>query len=250
MLNKLRQSKDLLMKYTSLKIGISLILFSVFLVVVVPTVKAESYGWSPQTDFSNQGPPTCTDPKPDKNPILFQPNHPALPQPKNKGEVRLQWFKIPGSTGYNVYYGLSPKNYIFTARDLPDTNNFTVSYLGSRTYYFAVQAKKGCAASGLSNEWAARPGGAGFASTTALGFVPVQRQTQAVAGVTDYNPPPATVGEPEVQGTTIEPTQPETYQQPAQIDTYQPPPVAPIVPKPAPKLSLWQKILKFFGLVR
>lgn len=33
--------------------------------------------------------------------------------------------------------------------------------LPNRLFYFAVQAKAGCAASSLSNEWSARPGGAG-----------------------------------------------------------------------------------------
>jgi hypothetical protein len=86
----------------------------------VGDVKAEPYGWSPQVDFSNQGPPKCTDSKPDKAPILLQPNHPVLPKKPKKGEVVLYWHRVPGATGYNVYYGLTPKNYIFSAPNVGD----------------------------------------------------------------------------------------------------------------------------------
>ena len=236
------------MKKALLKIGVAVSPFLFLLGSIVGKVQAEPYGWSPNVDNSWGGTPTCTDAKPDKAPILLQPNHPSLPQPKESGAIRLQWIKVPGATGYNVYYGLSPKNYIFTARDLPDTDNFTVSHLGSRTYYFAVQAIKGCAASSLSNEWAARPGGTGFVSTTALGFVPVQRRaTSAVSGVTSYTPPEPTAAA-EVQGVTAEPIQGTAYEAPTQPQYI--PPVAPVAPKPTPKPNLWQLILRFFGLAK
>lgn len=144
-------------------------------------VKAEPYGWSPQVDFSNQGPPACTDAKPDKAPILLQPNHPVLPKKPKKGEVVLYWHKVPGATSYNVYYGLSPRNYIYSAVNIGDIGNFTVGYLPNKNFYFAVQALNGCAAGTLSHEWSARPGGGGYAGnpvlgTTAAKIVPVRTQ--------------------------------------------------------------------------
>ena len=140
------------MKNKAKSISIIAILFVAVISVFARDVKAEPYGWSPQTDFSNQGAPSCSDSKPDKEPILLQPNHPVLPKKPKKGEVVLYWHKVPGATGYNIYYGLSPKNYIFSAPNIGDTNNFTVGYLPNKVFYFAVQAKKGCAAGALSKE--------------------------------------------------------------------------------------------------
>lgn len=219
------------------------------LIALSTSVYAEPYGWSPQVDFSNQGPPKCTDSKPDKAPILLQPNHPSLPKPKGKGEVRLQWHKVPGATGYNVYYGLSPKNYIFTAPNIGDTNTFTVGHLANRVYYFAVQAKKGCAASSLSNEWAARPGNGGFVGSNVLAaatkVVPVKKKVTVQKPVEPVYLPEQT--QPEVQGVTEEQNQP-AYQPPVQQFTQ---PKAATVPPPAPKpKGFWQTILSIFGLAK
>lgn len=237
---------------TVYKIGISVSPFFLFILVASP-VHAEEYGWSPQVDFSNQGTPTCTDAKPDKAPVLLQPNHPDLQRATGPGQVRLQWHKVPGATGYNVYFGLSPKNYIFSAPDLPDTNNYTVSHLGNRVYYFAVQARKGCAASGLSQEWAGRPGGGGIGTTNAVlgisdyeGVAPVVRKNAYVA-------PPAYEEESDVQGTTDEAEEAPSYvppvnDQPAyRLPTTPPAARNQLTPTPAKK-GFWQNLLNALGL--
>ncbi len=227
-----------------------LINLTLMLVVVTGQAKAEPYGWSPQTDFSNQGPPQCTDAKPDKAPILLQPNHPKLPKKATKaGEVVLYWHKVPGATGYNIYYGLSPKNYIYTAPDIGDTDNFTIGYLANKNYYFAVQAKKGCAASSISNEWIGRPGKGGYYTAVAK-YTPIKKTTAPYvptsAGTTVVIPTTA----PQVQGISTE-KQPTTvknnYQAPKNT-VYQPQPTA-VVPTQAPKpKGLWQQFLGIFGL--
>lgn len=219
------------------------------LVFLVTTVNAEPYGWSPNVDNSWGGTPTCTDSKPDKAPILLQPNHSLLGRP-SAGEVRLFWHKVPGATGYNVYYGLSPHNYIFSAANLPDTDRFNVRHLTARRYYFAVQAKKGCAASNLSNEWWGVPGGGGGSSTggggvlgVATGFTPVKRQVFPTLQPEEETE----VTTPQVQGVE-EYQQPQVYEQPTS------PPVGnpqPFVPQPTPKpLSFWQRLLKAIGLYK
>lgn len=238
------------MKKILSKISIAVLInLTLMLVVVAGQVKAEPYGWSPQTDFSNQGPPQCTDAKPDKAPILLQPNHPKLPKKATKaGEVVLYWHKVPGATGYNVYYGLSPKNYIYTAPDLGDTDNFTVGYLANKNYYFAVQAKKGCAASSVSNEWIGRPGKGGYYTAVAK-YTPIKKTTTTTTpstsgGTTVVLPTTA----PQVQGisTGQQPTVKSNYQAPKNPVT-QPKSTA-VVPTQAPKpKGFWQTILGFFG---
>lgn len=142
----------------------------VLLIVVafsVAPVKAVEYGTGTDPVKPWEGLPVCNDSKP-KVPVLYEPNNPVLQKAKNPGEIRLQWTKVPGASGYNVYFGLSSRNYIFSAVDLGDTDNYTVKFLGNRTYYFAVQTKSGCARGPLSNEWAARPGGGGAANETTV----------------------------------------------------------------------------------
>ena len=211
------------------------IIFS--LALLATQVHAEPYGWSPNVDNSWGGTPACTDAKPDKNPILLQPNHSVLGSPAS-GEVRLIWHKVPGATGYNVYYGLSPHNYIFSAPDLPDTDRYNVGHLTGRRYYFAVQAKKGCAAGGLSNEWWGTPGGVSFNTGGVSNFVP---GNNSVLPQTEVIPPTPTVATA-VQGVSEEQTtmEPNYYEAPAENPN-------PFVPTPTPKpLSWWQKILKIF----
>ncbi len=223
------------MKNKVKSLSVVIILLLAVISVFVRDVKAESYGWSPQVDFSNQGPPKCTDSKPDKAPILLQPNHPVLPKKAKKGEVVLYWHKVPGATSYNVYYGLSPKNYIFSAPNVGDTNNFTVGFLPNKLFYFAVQAVKGCAAGGLSKEWSARPGGGGYVSPVLGAFKasPIRRTTTPSVGQSGgVKVVVPTVAQ--VKGVQTEKTQPN-YQPPV----YQPPvkntnnnlqPVAPVTP--------------------
>lgn len=237
------------MKSAFLKTGVITLIVFVSLLVLVSKVKAEPYGWSPSVDNSWGGLPACTDPKPDKAPILLQPNHPVLPKKPKPGEVVLYWHKVPGATGYNIYYGLSPRNYIYTAPDIGDTDNFTVGHLANRVYYFAVQAKKGCAASALSNEWAARPGRSGYILAAAPGFTPVRRKTTTLGEQTTTVLIPTPTKTAEVKGVeTEEREQPSVYQ-PPQTGRYQPPAAIP-TPIPTPKPSLWQTILRFFGLTK
>lgn len=229
------------MKSTLLKLGVVSLFLSLIGGAFVGKAQAEPYGWSPNVDNSWGGTPSCTDAKPDKAPILLQPNHPKLPQPTGKGQVRLQWHKVPGATGYNVYYGLSRKNYIYSVTNLPDTDNYTVSHLANKVYYFAVQAKKGCAAGALSNEWAARPGKGGFL-VAAPGFTPiVKKASTAVKKTTTTTYLPSPTAEAQVKGIASEPTQEVVYQPETPVETYQPPQIP--TPTPTPKLSLWQRIL-------
>lgn len=234
-------------KISIVKAGIGLALASLTTLSLAPVVFAEPYGWTPQVDFSNQGPPRCGDPKPDKAPILLQPNHQVLPKKPKNGEVVLYWHKVPGASGYNVYYGLSPKNYIYTAPDIGDTNNFTVTHLANKTYYFAVQAKKGCAASGLSNEWAGRAGGGGVTLAAASGFVPVRKTGTTVNNVNQTTPEPSPTKATAVQGITAPPAT-VNYQPPVRPQTATRTPTA--VPTPQPKQSWWLNILKWIGLAR
>ncbi|MBI4991389.1 hypothetical protein HZB96_04835 [Candidatus Gottesmanbacteria bacterium] len=229
------------MKNTLLKIGIAVSPFLFLLTGVVGKVQAEPYGWSPQVDFSNQGPPTCTDAKP-KAPILYQPNHPLLQKAKGKGQIRLQWVRVPGASNYSVFYGLTPKNYIYSSPDVGNTDNFTVGYLANKVYYFAVTAKAGCAGSKHSNEWAGRPG-AGGVVLAAAGFKPVKKTT-APAKVTQPTVLQPTQT-PSVKGVQTQNVQPTTYQAPQYNPPVAPPAAVPVTPKPK---GFWETLLSIlFG---
>lgn len=228
------------MKNTLFKIGIAVSPFLFLLTGVVGKVQAEPYGWSPQVDFSNQGPPKCTDAKP-KAPILYQPNHPLLPKAKGKGQIRLQWTRVPGASNYSVFYGLTPKNYIYSSPDVGNTDNYTVGYLANKVYYFAVTAKAGCAGSAHSNEWAGRPG-AGGVVLAAAGFKPVKKTTPTkVTQPTVLQPTTA----PSVKGTQTQNVQPTTYQAPQYNPPQAPPAAVPVTPKPK---GFWETLLSIlFG---
>lgn len=234
------------MRNKAKSISIIVILLLAVIAVSARDVKAAEYGWSPQVDFSNQGPPKCTDSKPDKAPILLQPNHPVLPKKAKKGEVVLYWHKVPGATGYNIYYGLSPKNYIFSAPNIGDTNNFTVGFLPNKLFYFAVQAVKGCAAGSLSKEWAARPGGGGYVSPVLGAFkaTPIKRTVPQVgqSGVTSAVPQVKGI-----QAPTAQPTyQPPVYQPPVKNTNNNLQPAVPVTP--AKPKGLLEFVLSLFGL--
>ncbi len=226
------------MKNKLLKIGIAVSPILFLATGLVSQVRADNpYGWSPQVDFSNQGPPVCTSQKP-KAPVLYQPNHPLLAKAKGKGQIRLQWTKVPDATGYNIFYGLTPKNYIYSVPSLPNTDNYTVSFLANKKYYFAVSANAGCAGSSLSNEWWGRPGGGGYAVLGSATYSPVVKKPKTVVSntaptINTVIPSPAVKGEATGPSTNIgNPVQENTYQAP-QNNTYQPPPVAvPVAPKP------------------
>lgn len=230
------------MKDKVLKIELSVLVFLFFLTAGTGIVYAEPYGWSPNVDNSWQGAPKCTDPKPDKAPVLLEPNHPVLPKKPKAGEVVLYWHRTPGAENYNVYYGLTPKNYIFSAPDIGNTDNFTVRFLANKVYYFAVQAKKGCAASSLSQEWKVRPGVGRFVAGNVQGVgvkavqrttVPTYKQTPS-AGNVGTTTTVISTPVPAVQGAQTGRTGAGAVEQPT-----------PVTPKPK---SLWEKILSiFFG---
>lgn len=220
------------MKKKFIKLGLLSSPLLLIILGLAGPVKAEPYGWSPNVDNSWQGPPKCGDSAP-KAPILYEPNHRLLPKAKEKGAIRLQWTKVPDASNYSVFYGLTPKNYIYSAADVGDTNNFTVRFLANKKYYFAVTAKAGCAGSPKSNEWVGRPGGGGV-SLAASGFTPVKRVVRKVATTPDTVTNPST---PDVTiPVVVQPTNPpvvqgaETYQ-PQQQTVQEPPPAVPLAPK-------------------
>lgn len=229
-------------------------LFSIFALLALGAspVLAVPYGWSPQVDFSWQGPPACTDSAPPA-PILYQPNNPVVPQATEKGAIRLLWTWVPSASSYSVFYGLTPGNYIYSAADIGNTNTFTVRFLGSRKYYFAVNAKGGCASSGLSNEWWGIPNGGVPSSNTlgvATGFVPVVYGAQTSINTPSYVPADNTVvtGTPSVQGVSDQrqqPTQP-VYQPPVNDAGRVEQPAVPVA-RPKPKGFL-QWLFSLIGL--
>lgn len=209
------------------KAGLAVLAALAFLVVAAPAL-AYDYGGQPNLDNSWKGLPVCAEARP-KAPILYEPGNPVLPKAKGPGQVRLQWTRVPQAVGYNVYYGLSPKNYIYSAPNLGNsgTDNFTVSGLGNRVYYFAVQTKGSCAASVTSNEWAARPGGGSVTLVAAPGFNPVVTQ---------------------VPQTAREQVQPEQQGQTTPIETPSVTiPTVPVAPVASAPQGFFQTIFSFFG---
>ena len=161
-----------------LAVSLGILVLSVVLLFKTSTVYAEAYGWSPDVNKSTTETPGVCGPGTSVAPILYQPNHPALPQPTGAGQIRLQWTKVPGASGYIVYYGLSPKNYIYSVQLSSSSESYTIGYLANKTYYFTVRSKSGCAVGAASKEWGARPNGGGaFITKAAVGAVPLQRTT-------------------------------------------------------------------------
>jgi len=143
-----------------------LILLSLFSTLSVGSVNAQ-YGSSSSTSTSTTtsstnttSAPTCNNEKP-SIPVLYEPNHPLFGGQKKLGEVTLHWAKADRATSYNILYGLSPRNYIFSGLKVGDGNTTTYSVSGlnpGTTYYFTVQANNDCKPGGLSNEWGANAG--------------------------------------------------------------------------------------------
>lgn len=220
-----------------------LLSLSFILVFLATPVNAEPYGWSPDVNAGNKDNVLCTGEKP-KAPVLYQPNHPAFPQPTGSGQVRVQWTKVPGVTGYHVYYGLSPNNYIYSVRNLnSESESITIGGLGNRSYYFAVQSKKDCATGPLSNEWGGRPGRGGFA-TALVRSTPVTTTGEKVEAV---YPSRNIKQDNAVQvKQTIEPTKQEA----PKYDSQKAVPVAPKAveaAKPAEKRGFLQSIFDAIG---
>ncbi|OGG33962.1 hypothetical protein A3I80_00970 [Candidatus Gottesmanbacteria bacterium RIFCSPLOWO2_02_FULL_40_10] len=231
-----------LMKYKSLFLGLAIASIIPIFILVTGIVNAEPYGWSPDVDNSWGGPPSRVGPKLDKAPILIQPNISLLPRATNPGEVRLFWHKVPGATGYHVYFGLSPGNYIFSAPDLPDTDNYTVSFLvPGRTYYFAVQAIQGYSVSDLSNEWWAVAGGSSSSNETGEEVLGDQTSMAPVRDTLAYQ-------------SYEENTQENSLMQAQALDEYTPVTTEPVrvenqmaaAPRPTPnQTNFWQKLIAF-----
>lgn len=216
----------------TLAVSLGVLVFGVVFLFRASSVYAEAYGWSPDVNKSTTEAPGVCGPGTSVAPILYQPNHPALPRPTGAGQVRLQWTKVPGAGGYVVYYGLSPKNYIYSVQ-LPDSSvSYTIGHLANRNYYFVVRSKNGCAVGAASNEWVGRPTvGGGQFSLVATGAAPVQRKTTVVTPQAPYQPPVV------------------KQQAPSPV-TPVAPPVAPVAPKavvPPSNPGLFESILNFFG---
>ncbi|OGG00164.1 hypothetical protein A2Y99_02305 [Candidatus Gottesmanbacteria bacterium RBG_13_37_7] len=141
----------------------------ILLGVAVGQVQAEPYGWSPSTDNSGGGAPQCTETY-TQQAVLYEPNHWLLPKAQNRGEIRLWWHPTTEASNYNIYYGLTPGNYIYAVANVGSnqTNNYTVQYLQNKKYYFAIQANKGCGAGPISNEWMGRPPRGGYVASLAV----------------------------------------------------------------------------------
>jgi hypothetical protein len=131
-------------------------------IVSVNSVNAQ-YGSSSSTSTTSTNTtsaPTCNNDKP-AIPVLYEPNHPLFGGQKKLGEVTLHWAKADRATSYNVLYGLSPRNYIYSGLKVGngDTTTYSVAGLNpGTTYYFTVQANNDCKPGGLSNEWGANAG--------------------------------------------------------------------------------------------
>lgn len=212
----------------TLAVSLGVLVFGVVFLFRASSVYAEAYGWSPDVNKSTtETPGVCSGAKP-AAPILYQPNHPILPQPTGRDQIRLQWTKVSNASGYVVNYGLTSKNYIYSVQ-LPDSStSYTIGHLGNRMYYFTVQAKSGCAVGFSSNEWGARPNGGAIMTRTAV-VTPVRRT------IAPTTPAPAA---PVLQRDEVRPVTPPVA------------PVAPVTPKavvPPSNPGLFESIMNFFG---
>lgn len=104
----------------------------------------ETGGTSVSTGTGNSDPPVCNN---------SQPNTPYLlsAKPLGANSVKVSWEKVLGNAdNYSVEYGPTSKNYIYSALNLGNTDNYTINGLSGGC--FAVRAWNGCADSALSNE--------------------------------------------------------------------------------------------------
>jgi len=203
-----------------------LVLLSLFSTLSVGSVNAQ-YGSSSSTSTSTTtstnttSTPTCNNEKP-SIPVLYEPNHPLFGGQKKLGEVTLHWAKADRATSYNVLYGLSPRNYIFSGLKVGDGNTTTYSVGGlnpGTTYYFTVQANNDCKPGGLSNEWGASAGSF-FAASAPLDILGARSRRTAnlgnvlAAGTTATNTPTT------VQPTTSPEATPTSYQAPEESNSF------------------------------
>jgi hypothetical protein len=128
------------------------ILFSAIFLFSVNSVSAE-YGSSSSTGSTSTGLPSCNSEIPAR-PVLYQPNHPVFGVAPKTGEVYLRWTKADRANKYQIFYGYSSRNYVYSVTDTGDVNDYTIKGLNpGMTYYFAIKAINGCRPSEFSNEW-------------------------------------------------------------------------------------------------
>jgi hypothetical protein len=178
---------------------------------VVAQYGSSSSSSSSTSNISTPSAPSCDNEKPG-TPILFEPHHPLFGDEKKLGEVTLHWTKAERATSYNILYGLSPRNYIYSALQIGNGNTTTYSVAGlnpSKTYYFTVQANNGCKPGGLSNEWGANAGNF-FAASAPMDVLGAKTKktltTKTAAQLT-----PSITAEPTTVSPTIIPVQKEDY---------------------------------------
>jgi len=218
------------MKNISWKIFFVALAFAVLLIVPKNSQLAFGYGTT--------GTPSCGKIAPDQV-VLYEPNHPLLPRATIGGEVLLNWLKATRATKYTVAFGTSSGNYIYGQADVGDTDHFLVRFLTpGRRYYFAVRGVNDCMPGPWSMEWPVLVGG----QRILVG-------QPSSGGYVTLTPPAPTTFVPTQGAPTQTPTAPGFEQPTTQPTTVSPPPFPPISP-PAPSLSLWQRILRFFGLYR
>jgi hypothetical protein len=112
--------------------------------IATSTPQPVETGASVSTGTSNSGSPVCND---------SQPNTPYLlsAKPTGANAVNVSWEKVLGNAdGYSIEYGPTSKNYIYSALNLGNVDNYTINGLSGGC--FAVRAWNGCADSALSNE--------------------------------------------------------------------------------------------------
>lgn len=154
--------------------------------------------------------------------------------------VDLFWDKTERATSWTVAYGKKSGVYPWGKPNFGDGNSrgIRIDYLPAGTYYFVVRANNNCMPGPFSNEKEAIVGGGRRETTTTF--------TGSGGG---YGWP-----------STVSPTQvPQTFRRPTG-QTISPTPVQrlprwtspTIAPKPTPAkpLGLWQRILRFFGLLK
>lgn len=180
------------------------------LFVAVPHIWA--YGESAGLPGSTTLPPVCTTAAPK---VAWPFNAKAV----GRNTVRLSWGAVDSATSWTVAYGSASKKYVYGLSSFgnSDSRSVDISSLPGGTYYFSVRANSGCMPGPFSPEVAVRLGGGGAVLTPNVGIRPV------VPNVTNVP-------------TRVQPTVSAR------------PGVPVVTPTVAPRPSLWQSILKLFGV--